>query len=1033
MYIDALSFELKSLCLSNPQGEDVTKFHQVGGPTAAFPALVASLVVQKMPFEKSLPFELCNLGLSASCVRNTSAWKGPCSRTLTFVYPNCFALTAVSHFIQVVFVVSAMTLGAIIWLGCAFPCLAEHLRCSDAKLYGQIGCFIRQDEKFLEQQTSWIAEVAITQWHFLRSAWSAFMLSTRACPWAWAASFAAFFTTILLLVHFRTRAQHFAGMAYQSLPSRDDVGITEERKQAATFLFDGTMQAADILLDLKVGISFCLQGMMLFGPLLLIIPVASGLVCFVYKRWSWELAPHNHTDAAGKKTDFFYQAKSRKGEKRPGWMKALLQMLQVEGVVTAYKAFRDPLHYRQDWTVDKAFNGLIENFPSCLIQSYAFLCMEQTNKLSTPLDTSIQVMSIMTSCYTMSSAMRLISLELLPAERIDAQISMQIMMTQFLDVCARLCALAALGVALRPAVAMTSNRQFVLPLVLVIELVMIASVTGRTLRWRTWFSSEALLSLAASFFTVPMLVFNTSPVCNYSTMMNLQSFAIAWRTLEMLIVQCLVWYKVHTASEPHVCLCYFAFFAAGALVWVVVSTVRDQWCRCAGDPIWPSILSKGFGAAHWASALGNVDRLDRLHQLVPDSFMVQSNDGALPSHYAALSGRENCVKVLHQLVPDSFTVPDKDGDLPSHYAALSGRENCVKVLHQLVPDSFTVQSNDGRLPSHVAAEKGHENCVKVLHQLVPDSFTVPDKYGALPVHRAAFNGQENCVKVLHQLVPNSFTVPDNGGRLPSHVAAEKGHENCVKVLHQLVPDSFTVQNNVGRLPSHFAAENGHENCVKVLHQLVPDSFTAPDQYGDLPSHYAARNGHENCVKVLHQLVPDSFTVQTNDGALPTGALPSHLAAMNGHESCVKVLHQLVPDSFTVQSNDGSLPSHVAAEKGHENCVKVLHQLVPDSFTVPDKYGALPVHLAAMNGHESCVKVLHQLVPDSFTVQNKNGLVPSHYAGLNGHENCVKVLHQLVPDSFTVQDNYGNLPSHLAARNGHENCVKVLQGMATRTA
>lgn len=152
-------------------------------------------------------------------------------------------------------------------------------------------------------------------------------------------------------------------MAYQSLPSRDDVGITEERTQAATFLFDGTMQAADILLDMKVGISFCLQGMMLFGPLLLIIPVASGFVCFVYKRWSWELAPLDHTDAAGKETLFYFQAKNRKGEKRPGWMKALLQMLQVEGVVTAYKAFRDPLLYRQDWTVDKAFNGLIENFP----------------------------------------------------------------------------------------------------------------------------------------------------------------------------------------------------------------------------------------------------------------------------------------------------------------------------------------------------------------------------------------------------------------------------------------------------------------------------------------------------------------------------------------------------------------------------------------------------------------------------------------------------------------------------------------------
>lgn len=117
--------------------------------------------------------------------------------------------------------------------------------------------------------------------------------------------FCCFFITIVVLIHFRTRAGHFAEMAYQSLPSRDDVGITEEMKQAATSLFDLTMQALDIALDVKVGVSFCLQGMMLFGPLLLIIPGASGFMCFIYKRWSWELAPYDHTDAAGKKTDFF--------------------------------------------------------------------------------------------------------------------------------------------------------------------------------------------------------------------------------------------------------------------------------------------------------------------------------------------------------------------------------------------------------------------------------------------------------------------------------------------------------------------------------------------------------------------------------------------------------------------------------------------------------------------------------------------------------------------------------------------------------
>ena len=45
----------------------------------------------------------------------------------------------------------------------------------------------------------------------------------------------------------------------------------------------------------------------------------------------------------------------------------------------------------RSWRTERAFNGLVESFPSCLIQAYTLLCMAQLGELPNPLDTAWQV------------------------------------------------------------------------------------------------------------------------------------------------------------------------------------------------------------------------------------------------------------------------------------------------------------------------------------------------------------------------------------------------------------------------------------------------------------------------------------------------------------------------------------------------------------------------------------------------------------------------------------------------------------------
>ena len=163
---------------------------------------------------------------------------------------------------------------------------------------------------------------------------------------------------------------------------QDELGIDELFKVRLGILQGAIFMAIDVTLDNVNGIIYCWRGLKVFGPLTLAIPVVAGFCCFLYKRNSWALAPIDHTDAAGKETDFFYQQRDRNGQLKPGLKSAILQMLQVEAFLTAYAAYKEPKKHEREWKVETAFNGVVEGFPSALLQTYTLFCMEHSNSPS---------------------------------------------------------------------------------------------------------------------------------------------------------------------------------------------------------------------------------------------------------------------------------------------------------------------------------------------------------------------------------------------------------------------------------------------------------------------------------------------------------------------------------------------------------------------------------------------------------------------------------------------------------------------------
>ena len=572
--------------------------------------------------------------------------------------------------------------------------------------------------------------------------------------------------------------------------------------------------AIDVTLDNVNGIIYCWRGFKVFGPLTLAIPVVSGFCCFVYKRNSWALAPSDHKDAAGRYTNFFYQKRDRNGQLKPGLKSAILQMLQVEAFLTAYAAYKDPEKHEREWKVETAFNGVVEGFPSALLQTYTLFCMEHSNSLPAPFSTYINIVSILFSAYSIGKALNVVSLELLPQTKVEPPpgglTTTQLKVLQSLDVFARICVLAAIGISLRPAADMTVSSQFYLPPLMLLELLVIWTMSKWYFGWRSFFAADSILFTVLEYLSLPMLV---GTGASLPQLLHIQLCTMTWRAMELAGGSILVWYNIHAnPQKPHLYVASFAVAGACAFSVAVTIIILDRRLRYFGEPLLPAANSKGYGKTHWASALNNQELLRK----IPYNELRHSDSEQSFAHVAAVHGQKEVLQFFQEIVPETLKTANGDGALPAHFAAYNGHEGVVQFLHQVVPETLKTADGNGALPAHWAAENGHEGVVQFLHQVVPETLTTADGNGDLPAHLAACHGHEGVLQFLHQVVPETLKTAAGDLRLlPAHVAALNGHEGMLKFLHQVVPETLKTAAGNGDLPAHLAAGYGHEGRAPI--------------------------------------------------------------------------------------------------------------------------------------------------------------------------------------------------------------------------
>ena len=868
---------------------------------------------------------------------------------------------------------------------------ASSLRstCSKKLSVEQLKCFLGEDASFWQDQSHHILSLLTLSKDFLVMIWEILweqLQDKLVC-------IAGVLLTMFLLGYLLYRCcSHAVDNGYRTLMNvQEDLGIDELFKVRLGILQGAIFMAIDVTLDNVNGIIYCWRGFKVFGPLTLAIPVVSGFCCFLYKRNSWTLAPHDHTDTTGKETDFYYQKRDRNGHLKPGLKNAILQMLQVEAFLTAYAAYKEPQKYEREWQVETAFNGVVEGFPSALLQTYTLFCMEHSNSLPGPFSIFINIASILFSSHSMGKALNLISLELLPKTKVEPPpgglTTTQLKVLQSLDVFARISVLAAIGISLRPEADMTVSSQFYLPPLMLLELLVVWTTSKWYIGWPSFFAADAILFTVIEYLSVPMPV---ATGVSLQQRLRIQLCTITWRAIELGGGSILVWYNIHmNPQKPHLYVASLSIAGACAFSLTVTIILVDRRLRFLGEPLLPAANSKGYSKIHWACALNNQDLLRK----IPYSELRKSDTEESFAHVAAEHGQIEVLQFLHEVVPETLKAAAGDGKLPIHLAAENGHEGVMQFLHKVVPQTLESADGNGALPAHWAAQNGHEGVLQFLHKVAPQTLESADGNGMLPAHWAALNGHEGVIQFLHKVAPQTLESADGNGMLPAHLAAQNGHEGVLQFLHKVAPQTLESAAGDGELPAHLAAQNGHEGVLQFLHKVAPQTLESAAGDGWLPAHLAAMNGHEGVMQFLHKVVP-----QTLESAAGNGALPAHWAALNGHEGVLQFLHKVAPQTLESADGDGRFPAHLAALNGHEGVMQFLHKVVPQTLESADGDGKLPAHLAALNGHEGVLQFLHKVVPQTLESADGDGKLPAHWAAGNGHEGVLQFLHEVVSDT-----------------------------------
>lgn len=243
------------------------------------------------------------------------------------------------------------------------------------------------------------------------------------------------------------------------------------------------------------------------------------------------------------------------------------------------------------------------------------------------------------------------------------------------------------------------------------------------------------------------------------------------------------------------------------------------------EPIYvPGSKWIGSRLVHVAAALGHLDCLRRLIEVLHAEYDPRDPRGCTPTFLAAHFGHESVVRYLldtHKSNPDAV---NNKGLSPLCKSSSKGHLGIVRALLDGGAD-ILLSGRDQRCPLHLASASGHLDVVEELINRGASLDMAENSHGYTPLHLAASNGYHNVVRLLIEKGAN-VELKDRHGDTPLHLAARHNRPEMIKILIQQGKADVLARNGKGRTPLQEAETSFTRTaaCVGLLRGIAEEAM-----------------------------------------------------------------------------------------------------------------------------------------------------------------------------------------------------------------
>ncbi len=441
-------------------------------------------------------------------------------------------------------------------------------------------------------------------------------------------------------------------------------------------------------------------------------------------------------------------------------------------------------------------------------------------------------------------------------------------------------------------------------------------------------------------------------------------------------------------------------------------------------------------------ALGNLDVVERMLSLCPESSWSRNRRGDRPLHRALQMADIDIevVRLLLQAFPEGASTCNLDGKMPLHYAAANISDlEILKLVVSSFPQALDVGEN--------------KNDSKPLHYAC--AFKMP-----LPVVEYLYNAGEETPKDTPKVKSRDVVKDkDKQGNLPLHLALMYGADIAVgALLLQAFPEAAAITDAKGRLSLQLAAASAIVSREFLERLICAFPEAVHKAYRDVHAERAGggprgTSSWFNGKKPIHVALKSHAKPEVVRALVTNALSPSYRKRMarerkmrksefemkreklvdRQKERAKEALSETMVgegDAKDESSGDGSVSARFVDEKDVPGIAEeggVTHDDKEEGgVTHDDKeedgelFGDTLLHTALeFDASEEVIETILTVLPMLIHERNADGKLPIHYAAWRQSPSSVlKLLIKHDPGALNVVDEKnGNLPLHYAIQYG----------------